>query len=239
MEEARYFGGDAKIIGAYLAPVYARLGDFRALATLPGSPLSYGERVRAEWLRDNPPAVGGPDSVSVPIVVADSGVFGTVQLVVGADTLEAKIDATVRGIVLDTSWIKRPGVKTFASARETDWRNFAGVTLAGSLGGMTLANSLTHFQALGDAHRARIGFELIGALAPTFDRGTQRLTLRRSTKLPSTLPGERIPTLTYQSGIWLILADGVWPITSDGARAALSGRRWTLDARRGEIIVER
>src|SRR5918992_5185085 len=31
MEEARYFGGNAKEIGAYLAPVYARLGDWKAL----------------------------------------------------------------------------------------------------------------------------------------------------------------------------------------------------------------
>jgi hypothetical protein len=239
MEEARYFGGDAKTIGTYLAPVYARLGDYRALATLPGSPLSYGERLRAEWLRDNAPAVGGPDSASVPYVSADSGVFGTVALVVGGDTLEATIDASVRGIVLDTTWMRRPEVKTFASARETNWRNIAGVTLQASLGGMTMSNALTHFQALGSARQARVGFELIGVLAPTFDRGTQRLTLRQSGKLAPAFPGEHIPTLTYQSGIWLVLADGVWPISSEGARAALRGPRWTLDARRGEVIVER
>jgi hypothetical protein len=239
MEEARYFGGDAKTVATYLAPVYARLGDFRALATLPGTPLSYAERLRAEWLRDNPPAVGGPDSVGVPFVAADSGSFGTVALVIGRDTLEASIDASVRGLVLDTAWMRRDEVKTFASARERDWRNYAGVTLSASLGTMTLSNALTQFQAVGAPRRARIGFELIGALSPTFDRGAQRLVMRRASKLWVPPTGERIPTLTYQSGIWLILSDGVWPITGAGARTALGGRRWTVDAKRGDIVVER
>src|SRR5689334_21837989 len=32
MEEARFFAGDPKTVGAELAPVYARLGDYRSLA---------------------------------------------------------------------------------------------------------------------------------------------------------------------------------------------------------------
>ena len=239
MEEARYFGGDAKTVGTYLAPVYARLGDYRSLAALPGSPLSYGERMRAEWLRDNAPVVGGPDSVSVPYVPADSGVLGTVALVIGTDTLQATIDVAVRGIVLDTAWLHRPAIKTFASARERDWRSFAGVTLNAAIGGMSLTNALTQFQAGGDPTRARIGFELIGTLAPTFDPTARRLTLRHGGRLQGTMSGERIQTLTYQTGIWLILSDGVWPLSSEGARAALRGARWTLDARRGEIIAQR
>ena len=35
MEEARFFGGDPKTVGTYLAPVDARLGDYKALSTLP------------------------------------------------------------------------------------------------------------------------------------------------------------------------------------------------------------
>src|SRR4051812_41646131 len=62
MEEARYFGGDPKTVGTYLAPVYARLGDYKALSALPGSPLPYAQRARAEWLGDNPPAIDGPCS---------------------------------------------------------------------------------------------------------------------------------------------------------------------------------
>src|ERR687893_510978 len=51
MEEARFFGGDAAAVAVSLAPIYARLGDFRALTSLPASPLGRAERARAEWLR--------------------------------------------------------------------------------------------------------------------------------------------------------------------------------------------
>ena len=44
MEEARYFGGDPRVIAQALAPVYEQLGDYGALASLPGTPLHARER---------------------------------------------------------------------------------------------------------------------------------------------------------------------------------------------------
>jgi hypothetical protein len=238
MEEARYFGGNAKEIGSYLAPVYARLGDWKALVGMPGSPLSYAERMRAEWLRDNAPTVTGPDSAGVAMA-PDSAGFGRVALVLGADTLVAVVDARARGMVLDTAWARRPELKVFKSASDRDWRNYAGVTPQVTLGGFTLANVPTQFDAVGDPARARIGLELLAALAPTFDPRGGRMVLRRVGRVGEGAMGAAVPTLTYPGGTWLVLRDGVWPITSSGARGALAGARWTVDGRRGRILVER
>ncbi|HVE79268.1 MAG TPA: hypothetical protein VNA89_10425 [Gemmatimonadaceae bacterium] len=238
MEEARYFGGNPKEIGSYLAPVYARLGDWKALVGMPGSPLSYAERMRAEWLRDNAPTVAGPDSGSVALA-PDSGGFGAVTLVVGTDTLLATVDPRARGLVLDTAWARRNGVKVFMATSDRDWRSYAGVTPVATMAPFTLANVPTQFEAIGDPRRARLGLELLAGLAPTFDPRVRRLALRRAGRVGDGTPGAAVATLTYPGGTWLVLRDGVWPITSVGARGALAGARWTVDGRRGRILIER
>ncbi len=50
LEEARTFGGDPARIARDLAPIYAHLGDYAALARLPRSPISQAERERVAWL---------------------------------------------------------------------------------------------------------------------------------------------------------------------------------------------
>ena len=57
LEEARMFGGDPARIAAQLAPLYESLGDWRALLSLPGAPLTVAERKRAAWLTEHPPTV--------------------------------------------------------------------------------------------------------------------------------------------------------------------------------------
>lgn len=239
MEEARFFGGDARTIGIYLAPVYARLGDFKALATLPGSPLPYPQRARAEWLRDNAPAVSGPDSATVPWRPAESGAtLGTIELLVGRDTVRAAITPSEQGLVLDSGWThRRSEVRVFASTYDTDWRNHAGVALTVGLGAMRLSNVPARFEALGGAGSARVGLDVLAALVPTFDPATRTLLLRTGDHWPDDAPGEHIPTLTYPGGVWLVRRDGVWPLTSEGGRAALGNGPWTLVAKRGELVV--
>src|ERR687895_2189134 len=106
MEEARYFGADPKKVAAHLAPIYAQLGDFRALAGLPNTPLHNAERSRAEWLRDHPPMVEGPDSVSIHWTPADTGALGTVVVRIGAASVRATLDPRAHGLVLDTAWMR-------------------------------------------------------------------------------------------------------------------------------------
>src|SRR5918997_98123 len=67
IEEARFFGASPALAALHLAPLYARLGDYKALALLPAAPLSAGERARAEWLAKNPSVVAGPESLTVAL----------------------------------------------------------------------------------------------------------------------------------------------------------------------------
>src|SRR5205085_1403764 len=65
LEEARVFGGDTASLARALVPVYGALGDYRALAALPLSPLSRPERARAEWLVTHAQTLEMEDSVAV------------------------------------------------------------------------------------------------------------------------------------------------------------------------------
>jgi len=235
MEEARFFGGDAKVVALQLAPIYARIGDYRALASLPGSALPYGERARASWLQLNPPSVQGPDSATTAYTPGGDAGLGRVQLVVDGDSVEAVIDPAVLGVVLDTVWAMRPGVKTFKANTETDTRRIAGAAVTVKLGPMTLSSVPVQFAGTGNARVARIGLDVLGMLAPTFDPANSRLTLRKSGKVGPETGGTRIPTLVMGSGLWIV-RDGAWSVTGERGRSMITGK-WTLNAKRGEIIL--
>ena len=238
MEEARFFGGDPKTVGTYLAPVYARLGDYKALSALPGSPLPYAQRARAEWLGQNPPVITGPDSASVALAAGDSGSLGEITIVLGGDTLLAAIDPRVQGMMLDTAWLHRKSVKRFAATFDNDWRNIGGVALSVEVGPFTLTNVPANFSATGESHRARVGLDFLGELAPTFDPGSGTMLLRKSGRIDKSAPGERIPTLAYPGGLWLVQRDGVWPLGGTMAATTIGTRAFTLNAKRGELILD-
>lgn len=244
MEEARFFGGDPKTVAAELAPVYARLGDYRSLAALPGSPLSAAERARAEWLRDNAPAVEGPDSAVVsyaPQGSADG--LGQVYITLGGESVRATIDPTVRGLVLDSAWGRRSAVKTFTSrtrGREgTSAASPVAVVATVKLGDLTLQNVPTRLAPTGSVGRARIGLDVFSDLASTFDESARQITLRRGGRVARALPGDRLVTLAMQSGVWVASTSGTSSLALDRGRASLRGKRWTVDGRRGAIVVDR
>src|SRR5207237_3238440 len=133
-----------------LAPVYARIGDYRALVSLPSSPLSSAEAARAEWLRAAPPSHLGPDLIEVPLA-PDEG-LGRVSLVIGGDTLEAVIDPAARGPVLDTLWRRRAGIKLFGASRST-----IAVVPSLSIGALTLTNVAATLAPMPRARPAPIG----------------------------------------------------------------------------------
>ena len=246
LEEARFFGGDTKAIGTELAPVYARLGDYRSLAALPGSPLSSAERVRAEWLRDHPPAVTGPDTAAVayePQGGAGDG-LGRVTLSLGGESVQATIDPTLRGLVLDTAWARRPeavrtfGPKVSGKGATSDPRSGTAVALAVGAGAMTLANVPARLAPTGGPRVARVGMDVLADLAATFDEPGRRLTLRRAGRVAPSLPGAHLATVSLASGVWLASDAGTTALAAERGRAPLRGKRWTVDGKRGEIVVE-
>ncbi|MFL5578255.1 MAG: tetratricopeptide repeat protein [Gemmatimonadaceae bacterium] len=244
MEEARFFGGDPRTIGLELAPVYARLGDYRSLAALPGSPLSAAERARAEWLRDHPPAAEGPDSVTVAYepqgAAGAAGGLGRVTLALGGESVVATIDPAVRGLVLDSAWLRRTeAVKAFPPrVGGKPGADAPAVAIAPKLGAMTLANVPTRLAPLGGVRSARVGLDVLSDLAATFDEPGRTLTLRRAGRLAPAATGTHLATISLPSGVWLATAAGTTALAVDRGRAPLRGKRWTVDRRRGEIVVQ-
>lgn len=231
LEEARFFGSDPAQVARELAPVYARMGDWRALAQLPASPLGPAERARAEWLRGAPPSHLGPDSVVVPYLPDGEG-LGRIALRIGPDSVEAIIDPAVRGLVLDSAWSRRPGIKVFNAGGRS-----VAVVPTVRVDALQMTNVAAGFGATGGARSARIGLDVLGEFMPTFDGAARKAVLRRGGRAPTR--GERVATLSLPTGVWLVRAGSVVPLASETARAVTSAAPWTLVSRRGEIVVGR
>jgi hypothetical protein len=235
MEEARYFGGDPAVVATALAPVYEQLGDYASLAALPASPLDYAERRRAEWLRDHPPGVAGPDSAVAPYEVNDTHLLGEVTLGIGADSVRAVIEGRVHGLVLDTSWIRRDGFVRFAARGERNPQKVAAVAREVRVGEMTLTNVPVRFEPLRAS--AILGLDVLGDLAPTFNPAVGRMLLRRNGQVPEAAPGFRIPTLATDAGVFVVKTETIFPVGHPDIQQYLRHHEWTLNPERGEIIV--
>lgn len=244
IEEARFFGASPVIAALHLAPLYARLGDFKALALLPAAPLSAGERARAEWLAKNPPTVTGPDSLALALALPESdstSVLGTVAVVIDGQSVVADIDPTVLGLVLDTSRAHAPNVRVFAGAPTAVQAGTPGVwavLMSARLGNLAFTNLPVSLEPLASPARARIGLDLLARFSPTFYPNDGRLVLRRSGCIASRLLGERVPLIVEPRDAWVVWEGRPAPLGADQVMRRLRAARWTLDARRGEIILQ-
>ncbi|MDX2184747.1 MAG: hypothetical protein SFW08_12270 [Gemmatimonadaceae bacterium] len=236
LEEARYFGGDAAVLARALAPAYARAGEYRALVGLQSSPLSAGERKRAESLLNAPPSSTIGDSTTVALVATEGEGLGAVVLRVGDVSLTARIDARARGLVLDTAWRSRAGVEAFP---EPTSRPIAGVARRAAIGGLVLTRTPVQFEPTGSAVDARLGLDVLAPYRPTFNAKEGVLVLRRPVSMREARSlGVAWPLLETSAG-WMVVPprDSLRLLGSAKARAAFGGRAWTLEAARGSVTV--
>ena len=243
LEEARLFGGDSASIAKSLAPIYGSLGDYRALAVLPASPLSAAEQSRARWLVSHAPVLEFPDSVAkLPYKpIADGSGIGTISIGIGDRVVDAVVDAGVSGIVLRGRQARRrSGLRVFGE----DSSGVVAVVSELHLGDVVLSNVPARVES--DTVRASrgrrsgtfVGVDVLRRLAPTFDPMADTITLRRSGQIGQSTVGTRAPMLLDAQGL-RILVDGRWENPASRATAQLlSSRRWILDAKRGTIIIQ-
>jgi hypothetical protein len=95
LEEARMFGADPAVIARQLVPLYAYLGEWRALLTLPAAPLTSAERRRIAWLSEHlfgatidgtaASMVGSPKGDTIARVPVKIGGRSAVASIVGND----------------------------------------------------------------------------------------------------------------------------------------------------------
>lgn len=233
LEEARLFGGDAIAIAIRLQHVYTWLRDWESLAALPSSQLSPGEKARAAVLVDRPTSVVGADSTVVPFAPAEMGTLGRLPLVLGRDTVWATLDPQEEGIVL-------PGMARGAGLVDIlgdDRRGVLGILQECTVGTLSLINVPVRVDASLGAGRARIGFDVFAMLAPTVDSRAGTVTLRRAGRVAERPGTTGVPFILGFPGVRLAARVGEPPVpmTSPAGRAALWGRPWTVDLRRGVI----
>ncbi|MFN2567761.1 MAG: hypothetical protein ABR499_22430 [Gemmatimonadaceae bacterium] len=244
IEEARFFGANPALAAIHLAPLYARLGDYKALALLPAAPLSASERARAEWLAKNAPTLAGPESLTVAMTPPDGDtatVLGTIDLLIDGQSVIAEIDPTVRGLVLDTGRANRASTRVFTAPPTAVQAGVPGVPAVlakARLGALTFTNLPVSLEPLGSPTRARIGIDLLGRFSPTFHPRDGRLVLRRSGQVSSLLRGERVPLLLEPREAWVVWRGRREPLAAEPVTRRLRATRWTLDGRRGAIVLQ-
>lgn len=243
LEEARLFGGDSTSIARALAPIYGSLGDYRALAVLPASPLSPAEQSRTRWLVSHAPVLEFPDSIArLPYKpITDGSGIGTVSIGIGDRMVDAVVDASVSGVVLRGRQARRRGgLRAFGE----DSSGAVAVVSELHLGDVVLSNVPARLETdtlrapQGRRSGAFVGLDVLRQLAPTFDPMADTITLRRSGQIGQSTVGTRAPMLLDAKGL-RILVDGRWESPASRATAQLlATRRWILDAKRGTIVIQ-
>ena len=234
IEEAIAFGGDTAELSRRRAPLLQAADDWMQLAQLARSPLTPAEQLRAEWLATHLPAVTGADSVTVAFEPSSAHNLGRVELVIGGVTLAADIDPTIDELVIGDFAPYSSLVRVFSKGQ----RDRVAIVDSAWIGDMKLERIPARIDhALGPA-RARIGLTLLAKFAPTVDAGAHVLTLRRNGVVTASLGRRRVPVMFQFPGIRVARADRLVPIESAAGRAVLSEARWTLDIKRGELVLE-
>lgn len=243
LEEARLFGGDSAAIARDLTPIYRALGDYRALAVLPKAPLSEAERSRVSWLVSHPQVLEFEDSTATieysPVIEGPG--LGVVSVLLGERRVDALIDPGTSGFVLrGAAARRRRDLRVFGE----DSTGILAVVPELRIGAVVLNNVAARVDTTPSSRAGRperlslLGLDVLRRLAPTFDPEASTLTLRRSGLVPAAATGKRLPILLDEAGL-RVLVSGRWDTaTSDQTAAMLATRRWTLDVRRGEAVVQ-
>jgi hypothetical protein len=234
LSEAVQFGGDTAAIARARAPMLQAGDEWALLATLPHSPLSRAERARAEWMAAHPPAVSGADSVTVAFEPSSAIGLGRVRLVVGTDTLLADVDPSIDELVLGDYTRYASSVQVFTAGPG----DRVAVLHRAAIGDLVLERIPARIDERLGPLRARIGLILLARLAPTVDAGAELLTLRRAGRVDAATGRRRVPLLFGFPGVRVARQDRFVAIESPAGRALLMQARWTLDLKRGELVLE-
>ena len=226
LEEARMFGGEPVEIGMHLAPLYERLGEWRALLTLPGSPLSPAERRRAAWLSEHPFEL-----------VADGGAAAIIGAPRG-DTI-ARVAARIGGVSAVAAILGNDGdVVVGTRIAEGFGRRFDGDPTVIVLDSMTIGHAkFANLPALigTEASTVTLGAAALGRRVLQIDYARKRFVIMRAdtpTAQQLRYPLERADAAlrVLDRGHWISLGDFA-------ASVAKSAKTLVIDVAAGEVRV--
>lgn len=243
-EEAQRFGAEPRMVSRLLAPLYLSLGEYHSLTSLPTPPVARAEHDRARWLESHPTAIATPDSTIMATYRETPGSesLGHMTIRVNGRPVEASISVRTRGITLSDQNPAARNLRRFTKAGSaTDTGSKVVFAVADSIGISRLAilNYPVSIQPLGDKEQAMIGLDVVGRFAPSFDPHTSRVTLHTTGRVDARLRDANGFATRLTANDLLVLQGGGW-VSATQPRIArlLSERRWTLDAKRGQIIIE-
>lgn len=231
VEEAVQFGFNKARADSVLAPVYLELGEYAKLAALSPSPLSGAEKLRLRYLESHPSRTISADSqiVAAYLPATTPSLIGTIAIRVDGRPITARIVNSGPELVL-------PGSGEFAKRLHV----FGAVGVADSIGISRLSmTSVPLTLAPSATSDARVSLQFLARFAPTFDPRAGRVALRASGQVARASTGATEFLTMVTDGQLRILKAGGWtsPTDPDIARI-LNARRWTLDRRRGTLVVE-
>lgn len=241
VEEAVQFGFNKTRADSVLAPVYLDLGEDAKLAALAPSPLSAAERERARYLEAHPSRIVAADSeiVAAYLPAATPSLLGTIAIRVDGRPITARIVNGGPELVLPRSSAAAKRLHVFRGAREGA-DSASSVALADSIGisRLTTTNVPVALSS-GATSDAQVSLEFLARYAPTFDPRVGRVTLRPSDDVGRAGLGATVFLTLVTDGELRILKAGGWTSPTDPAIARiLNARRWTVDRKRGNIVVE-
>jgi hypothetical protein len=235
LEEARQFGGDSRAIAADLAPIYSALGEYRSLATLPGSPLTNSARAQMSWLVAHQPTLAAEESVTVTYRPGtDPASLGRVALRLGIETVEATIVPAQRGVVLSPT---SPAVVRVHRFTARGGEPQAGVIDTASIGSLRMTNLPVTIEALPRGTEAIVGLDVIQRFAPTFDPRAGRILLRVAGTVPAATDGQRLASVASPTDLRVVQGRRLVSVTKEPVASLLRRSRWTYDFKRGNVIL--
>jgi hypothetical protein len=158
-----------------------------------------------------------------------------VELDIGGESVLATIDPAVRGLILDTAWATRSGIRSFPTTPGSKQSETPAVALSVRIGDVALERVPARFAATGGVS---IGLDVLGRLTPTFDSEAEMLVVRRSTPHPNP-HGDILATVATTEGLAVAREGGLRRLSETSEREALARTRWTLFPRRGIIVIDR
>jgi hypothetical protein len=239
VEEAVQFGLDRSTAAPVLAPMYDELEEYPELLSLPPSALSPAERERARWLVAHPSRTIAPDSTVMMSYVprsetAPGAPLGTATLRVNGRPLVMALRTGGHGISISEAAAKFARVRRFpANAAH------ALVAAADSIGlsRVTMTNFPVTVESQPMGVDGSISLSLLARFSPTFDPLANRVTLHVGNARAQS-SGVRLALMDSGGDLEINQAGGWAPLRLPQVATMLKQRRWTLDLRHGQIVVE-
>jgi len=242
VEEAVQFGLDHASGAMVLAPAYLYLGEFQQLSRLPPSAIGIGEVARARWLVDHPMRVTAPDSL-VAVDFAETMIgdtLGTIPLRINGRPFTAVISARARGISIGDAIGTALKARRFDAPDDTIRAGHLGVVDSITIGRVTMRNYPVRVALVGGDQGLTVGLDALMPFSPTFDARRRRLELHSSGALgPQPSTATEVATLLSNGMLLGASTDGWGTAGVPNAGNQLRGHRWTIDSRRGRILIER